>query len=205
MKKQVDSIRLFENSWLEALTHVHPIIPLIMWAPFSVYLLYKAIIVKGLSLPQMMTWALVGLLVWTITEYAVHRYLFHFPAKSKFAKRMVFLFHGIHHDQPDDPTRLVMPPFPAVILMALLYGLFSLFIPAEFMEAFMAFFVIGYLCYDYIHYATHHFPMTSTVGRYLRKYHLRHHHAKEASKYGVSNPLWDYILGTVSGPKKDIK
>lgn len=205
MKKQVDSIRLFENSWLEALTHVHPIIPLIMWAPFSIYLLYKAIIVKGLSLPQMITWAMVGLLVWTITEYAVHRYLFHFPAKSKFAKRMVFLFHGIHHDQPDDATRLVMPPFPAIILMALLYSFFSLIIPAEFMEAFMAFFVIGYLCYDYIHYATHHFPMTSTVGRYLRKYHLRHHHAKEESKYGVSNPLWDYILGTVTGPKKDTK
>ena len=153
----------------------------------------------------MALYAFLGLFVWTITEYVVHRFLFHFPAKSRFGKYLIFLFHGIHHDQPDDPTRLVMPPVPAVILMAMFFGLFSLVIPENFIEAFMAWFVVGYLIYDYIHYATHHFPMKSKVGRYLRKYHLRHHHAKEESKYGVSNPMWDYILGTVTGPKKDIK
>jgi len=98
-----------------------------------------------------------------------------------------------------------MPPFPAVFFMVLLYGFFSLFIPSAFIEAFMGFFIVGYLCYDYIHYATHHFPMKSKAGSYLRKYHLRHHHAKEHSKYGVSNPFWDYVFGSVTGPKKEAK
>lgn len=204
MAKETQSIRLFENQLLESMTHVHPIVPLVMWAPFSLWLFSKSFI-KGLSLSEYLITAVAALLVWTITEYAVHRYLFHFPGKSAFSKRMVYLFHGIHHDQPDDATRLVMPPVPAVLLMGLFYGLFSLFVPALYLEAFMGFFIIGYLCYDYIHYATHHFPMTSKVGRYLRKYHLRHHHAKEESKYGVSNPLWDYLLGTVTGPKKEQK
>ncbi len=204
MSKQTQSIRLFENSLLESMTHVHPIIPLVMWGPFTIWLLGKAYN-KGLSFSEFLMTAIAGLIIWTITEYAVHRYLFHFPGKSDFSKRMVYLFHGIHHDQPDDATRLVMPPVPAVLLMGLFYGLFSLFVPALYLESFMGFFIVGYLCYDYIHYATHHFPMTSTVGRYLRKYHLRHHHAKEESKYGVSNPLWDYVLGTVTGPKKEQK
>ncbi|MEC7278328.1 MAG: sterol desaturase family protein [Bdellovibrionota bacterium] len=205
MAKSQESIRLFKNPILEAMTHVHPIIPLVMWGPFTVWLFYRALILKNVGAADMALYAFLGLFVWTITEYVVHRFLFHFPAKSRFGKYLIFLFHGIHHDQPDDPTRLVMPPVPAVILMAMFFGLFSLVIPENFIEAFMAWFVIGYLIYDYIHYATHHFPMKSKVGRYLRKYHLRHHHAKEESKYGVSNPMWDYILGTVTGPKKDIK
>ncbi len=197
-------MRLFENPILEAMTHVHPITPLVMWGPFTVWLLSVAA-GKSLSFSQWILSAVVGLIVWTFTEYTVHRYLFHYPAKSKAGQYLVFLFHGIHHDQPDDASRLVMPPVPAIILMGAFYGLFSLLVPALYFEAFMAFFVIGYLCYDYIHYATHHFPMKSKVGRYLRKFHLRHHHAKEESKYGVSNPLWDYVFGTVTGPKKDHK
>ena len=63
------------------------------------------------------------MMTWTLTEYAVHRYLFHYPAQSEFGKRLVYLFHGIHHDQPDDATRLVMPPVPAIILL----GVFTAF------------------------------------------------------------------------------
>ncbi|MDC1173953.1 sterol desaturase family protein [Bacteriovoracaceae bacterium] len=204
-KKTDSSIRLFENDLLEAITHVHPITPLVMWSPVTCYLLWRSYTVHALSFLDFVTWFFIAILVWTFTEYTVHRFVFHYPAKSKIGKKLIFLFHGIHHDDPDDATRLVMPPVPGVILMALLWGFFQLVIPVKFMDAFMAFFIVGYLCYDYIHYATHHFPMTSPVGKYLRKFHLRHHHAKEHSKYGVSNPLWDYVFNTVTGPKKDQK
>lgn len=204
-KSENSSIRLFENQFLESLTHVHPAVPFIMWAPVSAYFLYQGVVVKDLSFDTALLWAIISLLVWTFTEYAVHRWVFHYEAKSRFGKRLIFLFHGIHHDDPDDATRLVMPPFPAIILMGLLYGFFSLVVPAMYLDVFMSFFIIGYLCYDYIHYGTHHWPMKSAVGRYLRKFHLRHHHSKEESKYGVSNPLWDYVFQTVTGPKKDKK
>ncbi len=205
MKNKTESLRLFENPILEAVTHVHPIVPLILWTPVCGWLFYRAIVIKGLGPVDMITWAFLGLFIWTLSEYVLHRYLFHYPAKSALGKRLIYLFHGIHHDQPDDATRLVMPPVPAILLMGLLYGFFSLFIPSLYIEAFMGFFAVGYLTYDYIHYATHHFSMKSKVGSYLRKYHLRHHHSKEASKYGVSNPMWDYIFGSVNGPKKESK
>ena len=187
------------------MTHVHPIIPLVMWSPLAAYLYYISIFEKALSLNELLAWAFIALIVWTFTEYTVHRYVFHYDAKSDFGKWVIYLFHGIHHDEPDDASRLVMPPLPGVILMSLLFLIFRVFVPAQYLEIFMANFIVGYLAYDYIHYATHHFPMTSTVGRYLRKYHLRHHYGKEESKYGVSNPLWDYIFRSVTGPKKATK
>ncbi|MFT6070918.1 MAG: sterol desaturase/sphingolipid hydroxylase (fatty acid hydroxylase superfamily) [Bacteriovoracaceae bacterium] len=201
--KKYDSIRIFKNPILEWCTHVHPIVPLLMWGPVVLILGYRGVTLYNYSFIEWIGVSVVGLLVWTFTEYALHRWVFHWDSDTKLGQRFVFLFHGLHHDDPDDPTRLVMPPVPAILIMALLYSCFSLVIPARHLEGFMAFFIIGYLCYDYIHYATHHFAMTSRLGRYLRKFHLQHHNSKEESKYGVSNPLWDYILGSVTGPKKE--
>lgn len=201
--KKYDSIRIFKNPVLEACTHVHPVIPLLLWTPVAIYWGINGQRTFNLTALEMITWYAIGLLVWTFTEYILHRYMFHFPAKGKFAKRFVFLFHGLHHDDPNDPTRLVMPPVPAIVIMAMLYGLFSLVVPAMYLEVFMSAFVIGYLCYDYIHYATHHFKMTGTISRYLKKFHLQHHFRHEKAKYGVSSPLWDIIFRTMTGPKEE--
>jgi sterol desaturase/sphingolipid hydroxylase (fatty acid hydroxylase superfamily) len=201
--KEYKSIRVFKNPVLEAMTHVHPIVPLVLWLPIVGFWLYKSHIDYSLTTSEYVGCFFVGILVWTLTEYVLHRFVFHMPTIGPITERFVWLFHGLHHDDPDDPTRLVMPPVPAILIVGLLYALFSLVVPVKFMMAFMAFFIVGYLCYDYIHYATHHFPMTSKVGKYLRKYHLQHHFRHEKSKYGVSNPLWDYIFFTVNGPKED--
>lgn len=202
MKKHAnESIRIFKNPFLESLTHVHPIIPLIFWVPIIIFLFYRGITLKQVEIFELIFLSFGGLLLWTLTEYVLHRYVFHWDAKSRAGKYFVFLFHGLHHDDPQDPTRLVMPPVPAVIIVSLLWGIFSLVFPDKFLDVIMAYFLIGYLCYDYIHYATHHFAMTSPIGRYLRKYHLQHHYSGEKSKYGVSSPLWDIIFKTTTGPK----
>lgn len=197
----VESIRIFKNPILESFTHVHPIVPLIFWSPVIVYLFYRAIEIKQINMFEILTWIFSGIMLWTFTEYTLHRFVFHWDAKSRLGKYFVFLFHGLHHDDPQDPTRLVMPPVPAVIIVSLLWMLFSLIFPDKYIDILMANFLIGYLCYDYIHYATHHFAMTGPIGKFLRKYHLQHHYSGEDSKYGVSSPLWDYIFKTVTGPK----
>jgi len=200
MKKH-ESIRIFKNPVLESLTHVHPLVPLLLWTPVILFLFWRSILFHELSVKEIGQWMVIGLLSWTLTEYLLHRFAFHYPAKSKFGKRLIFLFHGLHHDDPQDPTRLVFPPVPAMIIVFLLYCFFGLFIGERYHQLFMACFLIGYLCYDYIHYATHHFKMTSKIGHYLRAYHLKHHYSHHPQKYGVSNPLWDYLLGTVKSPK----
>lgn len=194
------SIRVFENPILEALTHVHPLVPLLLWGPVAIGLMVYSLWIQELTLSSFLLTGFLALLFWTFLEYTLHRFIFHFNAKSEWGQYLVFLFHGLHHDDPNDPTRLVFPPFPAIIIVALLYSMFWLVIPFEYLQAFTGFFLVGYLCYDYIHYATHHFPMTSKVGRYLKKYHLQHHFKKEHARYGVSSPLWDYVFKTA--PKK---
>jgi len=191
-----ENFRVFENSFLESLTHVHPVLPLLLWSPVVIFCFYLSLVREQNSLYLFGPFLLVGLLVWTLTEYLLHRFVFHYPAKGRVGKYLVFLFHGLHHDVPGDATRLVMPPAPAVILMAMLYFIFWLVIPKDYLHGFMGFFIIGYLAYDYIHYATHHFPMKSPIGRFLRSWHLRHHHSGEKSRFGVSSPLWDYVFGT---------
>ena len=190
------SIRLFKNEFLERLTHVHPIVPLLVWLPVALWLIWRSFAVHQLALWPVLGIGFLGLVVWTITEYCLHRYLFHFPARSKVGKWLVYLFHGNHHDDPKDKTRLVMPPAGAILIMAVLYLLFGLVVPAPWIEPFCAFFIIGYLIYDYIHYSTHHFPMRNPVAKYLKHYHLKHHYSGEGGRYGVSSPLWDKLLNT---------
>lgn len=190
------SIRIFKNSILEWCTHVHPVVPILLWGPVSLYWLYSGAFGQGLELGEVFLWAFLGLISWTLMEYLLHRFVFHFPAKSKVTKYLVFLFHGLHHDDPNDPTRLVFPPVPAIAIVFGLYHFFALIIPDSSHHIFMGTFMIGYLCYDYIHYATHHFKMTSKVGRVLKKNHLQHHNLHEPVKFGVSSPLWDYVFGS---------
>lgn len=195
-EQEHQSIRLFENDFLERLSHVHPSVPLLLWSPLAGWLYWRSVTVHGFSLGEVVALFAPAIVVWTLTEYSLHRYVFHFAAKGKAGKWFVYLFHGNHHDDPKDKTRLVMPPAGAIPIMALLYLLFSVLIPAPWIEPFFASFIVGYLIYDYIHYATHHFPMKNPVAKFLKLYHLKHHYSGETGRYGVSSPLWDWILGS---------
>jgi dihydroceramide fatty acyl 2-hydroxylase len=195
------SIRLFRNDFLESLTHVHPIVPLLFWSPVALWLLWRSVFVHELAAPGLLGIACAGLLVWTLSEYALHRFVFHHRASSRLGQYLVFMFHGVHHDAPRDKTRLVMPPAGAVIVMLLLWQVFRLIVPAPWIEPFCACFIIGYLIYDYIHYSTHHFPMRNPVARYLKHYHLKHHFSGEGGRFGVSSPLWDKVFGTEPGQR----
>ncbi len=60
-------------------------------------------------------------------------------------------------------------------------------------------FVVGYLVYDTVHYAVHHPGLPTTWGRFLKRRHVRHHFVDADRDYGVSSPLWDWVLGTLGG------
>jgi sterol desaturase/sphingolipid hydroxylase (fatty acid hydroxylase superfamily) len=192
--RQTKSIRIFQNPLLESLTHVHPLIPLLIFCPLIVFFFLDGW--ATLTAGKFAFVFLLGLLFWTFVEYALHRWLFHFPAESENAKKIVFLFHGLHHDAPTDASRLVMPPVVSLSLGSLCYGLFSLIITAHFLSSFFAGFLLGYLIYDYIHFATHHFRPKTALGHFLKKQHMHHHFINHDENIGVSSPLWDKVFGT---------
>ena len=193
-------IRLFKSDFLEFFSHIHPAVIFIIYLPVLAYFFWQAS-VEQLPLASGLVTFLVGLIVWTLSEYILHRFVFHFPPHTPLLERITFLFHGVHHTQPQEPSRLVMPPVVSIPLGFLFYGLFSLVfgvllkMPQVIGTAFSGF-ITGYLIYDLTHYATHHFPMHSGVLKYLKRYHMQHHYKTPEMRFGVSSPLWDIVFGT---------
>jgi sterol desaturase/sphingolipid hydroxylase (fatty acid hydroxylase superfamily) len=133
----------------------------------------------------------------------VHRMRFHYadvilPHKE----RLSFLFHGVHHATPQDKTRLVMPIPVSIPMAALFYLLFWFFVgrllgSPNWVGPLSTGFLAGYLVYDLTHYTTHHFPMRTGYGKFIKRYHMQHHYKTPYAQFGVSSPLWDYVFGTM--------
>ncbi len=193
-------VRVFQSDFLEQFTHVHPILPLLIWGPFAAYFIYRGIAVHNQGALEVAGLIAASLLAWTVLEYSLHRWVFHMPTEGKLAARIQFIVHGLHHDDPNCKTRLVMPPVPSTILAVILYPLFHYTLGTAWGDTFSGGFTLGYLAYDYTHYATHHFKPMTRVGRYIKAYHMQHHFVDHDAKWGVSNPLWDVVLRT--GGKK---
>ncbi len=203
MPKPHQSIRLFKNDWMEKyLTHIHPATPAVMWVPVVLWLMWRAFSVHGLGPVTVGSLFAAGFVSWTFAEYTLHRFVFHFQPNSKIQERLQYILHGLHHDDPIDPTRLVMPPALAVIFSAILYSLFRYALGPVLVEPFFAAFLVGYLCYDYIHYYVHHFTPTTKIGKFLKQSHMMHHYVSHESRWGVSSPLWDYVFGTLEAEKE---
>jgi sterol desaturase/sphingolipid hydroxylase (fatty acid hydroxylase superfamily) len=108
------------------------------------------------------------------------------------------MVHGVHHDHPNDPLRLVMPPAVSVPLAAAFYGVFVLIVGWSAAPALAAGFLGGYLAYDMVHYHVHHHRPRTRVGKLLRELHMRHHFQDDKVGYGISAPYWDNVFGTAT-------
>ena len=58
-------------------------------------------------------------------------------------------------------------------------------------------FMLGYIFYDEIHYATHHAPMKFGWWQKVKHHHVLHHYHDPDKGFGVSSPLWDVVFGTL--------
>ena len=180
---------------MEFLSHVHPVTPLVLYLPVVGYMLYLAFWQSRLSILAMTGLFLLGVLIWTLLEYIIHRYVFHYEPKTALGKQLHYIIHGVHHDYPNDARRLVMPPSISIPLAILFLALFAITL-GRFAPAVSAGFGFGYVCYDSIHYAIHHFAMKRGVWLWLKQYHLRHHYRDDHVGYGISSPLWDCVFRT---------
>jgi 4-hydroxysphinganine ceramide fatty acyl 2-hydroxylase len=190
-----ETVRMFKSDFMEFFSHVHPATPLALYLPVIGYMLYAAFWQRRLSILTVALFFLFGVLIWTLLEYIIHRYAFHYEPRTRLGKQLHFIVHGVHHDYPNDAKRLVMPPAVSIPLAVAFYALFFGTL-GRFAPAVSAGFGFGYVCYDTIHYAIHHFPMKSGIWQWLKQYHLRHHYNDDEAGFGVSSPLWDYVFRT---------
>ncbi len=190
---------MFRWAWLDRLSRVHPAVPPLLFGPAIV-----AMFVIGLadgSGVMTVVWVLAGYLFWTLTEYWLHRIVFHFEPEGGFGRELHWIIHGVHHDHPNDPMRLVMPPSLSVPLAVLFDFVFYLVLGAPAFWVFGAAFLAGYLSYDMLHYHVHHHRPTTWLGKRLRELHMRHHFQDHDRGYGVSAPFWDHVFGTAPEPR----
>ncbi|WP_231940417.1 sterol desaturase family protein [Filimonas lacunae] len=189
-----ESVRMFSNNLLEALSKVHYSVPLFVYIPVIATTAYLSYTQSNLAVIIQVILALSGLACWTFTEYILHRFVFHFVPKSKAGQRLHFIMHGVHHDYPNDAKRLVMPPSVSIPLALLFYSLFYLVLPSGSNNAFFTGFITGYLVYDMTHYILHHYNFKSRLGKALKKHHMIHHYANPDKAFGVSSTIWDKVF-----------
>src|SRR6476469_4349043 len=161
-----ETVRMFRSDFLEFFSHVHPAVPLILYSPVVLWMLFISVAHRQVTAGATIGFFLLGVLLWTLLEYVIHRYCFHYEPRSKWGRQLHFIVHGVHHDYPQDATRLVMPPSVSVPLAVVFYGLFVV-VFGRFGAAAYAGLILGYICYDSIHYATHHFAMRGRIGLWL--------------------------------------
>lgn len=172
-----DSAPLFGN-FLEPLSKTAWYVVPIMWLPPVFYGTYLGF--ANLPTHQALFYWPLGLFLWTLVEYLMHRFLFHIdqvlPDHPIFLT-LHFILHGIHHYLPMDKYRLVMPP---TLFLALALPFYKLAHTVFFYNWYAAVTVFsggifGYICYDCTHYWLHHKQLPAYV-RELKKYHLAHHY-----------------------------
>lgn len=202
-----ETVRMFKSDFLEAFSRVHYTVPLYIYIPVILYLGYRSVAVYEFQFLTIFSMILIGMFTWTLTEYTLHRFVFHYEPKSDLGKRLHFIMHGVHHDYPNDSKRLVMPPSVSIPLAVLFYILFSAILGSTYVAPFFIGFLIGYLYYDLTHYAVHHFNMHSKFWLTIKNHHMKHHYQDSTKGFGVSSPLWDIIIGTnypVTKNKKEV-
>ncbi len=191
---------MFDSRVLDALSRVHPAVPVIIFLPAIAGMTAWAL--SELSLATVAVLFVAGYALWTLFEYWLHRIVFHFEPEDGVGARMHWIIHGVHHDHPNDPMRLVMPPAVSVPLAAAVFAVLYVLFGSHYAPAIGAGFFTGYLIYDMMHYYLHHFRPHGRLGRMLRERHMRHHFQDDTRGFGISAPYWDEVFRTSARAKR---
>jgi sterol desaturase/sphingolipid hydroxylase (fatty acid hydroxylase superfamily) len=130
---------------------------------------------------------LCGLGVWTLIEYAMHRFLFHGvePFQS---------LHAAHHRRP--LALIATPTYISASLLLLVVWLPAVLVSGLELGSGLALGVtVGYFVYGVMHHGVHHWRAKGRWMRRCKREHAIHHHQLEVN-YGVTMLWWDRAFGS---------
>ena len=98
-----------------------------------------------------------GIVSWTAIEYVLHRFIFHYTARSAFGKKLVYAAHLSHHEMPRTANHF----FSSMLLslpVATAYLLIAWIATGSLRAAALLFagLTAGYFCYEWLHFQAHH-------------------------------------------------
>lgn len=136
-----------------------------------------------------MIFFLLGVLSWTLAEYAIHRAFGH----RKGARNAFSQEHLKHHAT----VTYFAPTWKKAIVALAVFALAYLAAGAAFAVGFAAM----YVAYEIVHRRLHTCAPLNRYGRWARRHHLHHHFSRPRLNHGVTTPLWDWVFGTLEVPE----
>jgi sterol desaturase/sphingolipid hydroxylase (fatty acid hydroxylase superfamily) len=167
--------------------------PFNYWAEFALDIPFGAIMIFAVLRSNevgpvaIILTILPGLFLFSIIEYAFHRWLFHGTVQ------IIAQGHRSHHENPLGYDSL---PFflPAMTLLALT-GVFVMLMPRKYAFLLTGTIALSYVIYGLSHFTIHHHLFHYVLARnWAAHHHIHHYHAD--TNFGVTTPLWDIVFGT---------
>ena len=140
----------------------------------------------------------VGMALWSLFEYFIHRLLGH----RKGGRDPIAKEHRTHHATVSyfaPMGRKILLAIPVVALVAL-FG--AIFIGLRFSALLAAGLATGWLLYERLHMRLHVKPPTGAYTHWAVRHHFDHHFMNPKTNHGVSSPVWDLVFGTYQAPRK---
>ena len=166
----------------------------------AAFLLYFTFQIEPQSHLSQLLWLLpIGVMIWTLLEYVLHRYVFHIqiPLRNPHLRDIVNASHLAHHASPRDPAKVLVHPLYGLVVSSLLYAALYGALRNFFSAAGLLVGVwTGFLYYEAVHYRVHFNLSGRGVIAKQRRTHFYHHFTNNRVCFGVTSPLWDYVFGT---------
>lgn len=198
--KSGEGERLFENPVLHYFSKINIAVPLTIFYSAGIVLCAVGMIYFNLNFTNTLVVFIGGLLLFTLIEYLMHRFIFHLPNVYK-KGHIPYALHGVHHEYPKDKDRLAMPPILSVFLASAILGV-NYLIMGVVAFPFTAGVVVGYATYLCVHYSVHRYKMPNNFMKVLWVNHSIHHYVDDEKAFGVSSPLWDFVFRTLPDKRK---
>ena len=184
----------------------------IMFSHISVALMGLAAltgVVDLMAYAPLWAWSLIplGILTQMFNEYNLHRFVFHLPPpKRQWAFNLLYQAHYGHHDFPTNHALFFVPPWVALPVLILNFGLVwggsaLLGLPAAFHIAVAVVLVGGvgmFLAYEWFHMTSHLTIPKRKVERHVTTLHNQHHYRDFSKWFHVSpgGEVIDHIMHT---------
>lgn len=135
---------------------------------------------------------MIGIILWPILEYSLHRFSGH---KFRFPKAF-YVEHQTHHVEKDYFAPSWKKIAAAIAFLTILTGINRLWLDWTQALIFSSGFISMYLFYEFTHYSFHMYAPKTTLGLKLRKHHFSHHYISPLFNHGVTTTIADHLFGS---------
>lgn len=146
---------------------------------------------------------------WTLFEYLIHRFVFHYKGQSRRMLKFSWALHGIHHTQVRVAGRLHIHPLLGFLYLGLSFALDFAIIFLIYRSLWSLSLLLlsatsmSILSFELLHWAYHFLEMPFLRFVRLKAFHMRHHRWPE-SRYGFSTLIWDKLFASYPAEERKL-